>query len=55
MYGLSYEPSPVLLSATPLGPGVSLAAVALEAVVSSDGTFAFFFLADLDSDLTAGF
>ena len=54
MYGLSYAPSPLLLSAAPV-EGVASAGGAAAAEASVDSVLAFFFFADLDSDLGAGF
>lgn len=50
IYGLSYAPSPLLLSAGLFDAGTEGAWAA-----SVGALLAFFFFADLDSDLTGGF
>ena len=50
IYGLSYAPSPLLLSAGLFDAGTE----GVEGA-SAGALLAFFFFADLDSDLTAGF
>ena len=55
MYGLSYDPSPLPVSAAPLEGAASVVVVGAAVAATESDLGAFFFLADFDSGLLAGF